>query len=156
MEPLLQALQASDPALALRFSRFGYAAVNAAHILGIALLIGSILPLNLRLLGVWPDIARETLVRVLVPVAAAGLALAILAGVFLFSIRAVDYAALTVFRLKLILVATGTISALLLHLQHGLLLRSAGPIRLRTTAALSLLCWLGALVAGRLIAFLGD
>ncbi|MGI9416957.1 MAG: hypothetical protein ACR2RA_03855 [Geminicoccaceae bacterium] len=156
MESLLQALQATDVAQALRFSRFTYAAVSAVHILGIALLIGAILPLNLRLLGLWPDITRDTLIRVLVPSAAIGLFVAVLAGFFLFSIRATEYAALTVFRLKLLLVATGAASALLLHVRHGFLLQTASPTRLRIAAALSLLCWLGALVAGRLIAFTGD
>lgn len=156
MEPLFQALQATDFSQALRFSRFAYAAVSAAHILGIALLIGAILPLNLRLLGLWPDISRDTLIRVLVPTAAIGLLLAFFAGFFLFSIRAVDYAALTVFRLKIFLVVTGTASALLFHARHGFLLRSASPIHLRTAATLSLVCWLSALFAGRLIAFLGD
>ena len=156
MEHLLQALQATDFSQALRFSRFAYAAVSAAHILGIALLVGAILPLNLRLLGLWPDISRDTLIRILVPTAVTGLALAILAGFFLFSIRATDYADLTVFRLKLALVATAAASALLLHFRHGFLLRSASPRRLRITAVISISCWLGALICGRLIAFLGD
>ena len=156
MESLLQALQATDLAQALRFSRFGYAAVNALHILGIALLVGSILPLDLRLLGAWPGVPREALLRVLVPVAAFGLLLAVVAGALLFSIRATEYADLTVFRLKLALIATGAASALILHLRHGFLLESAGTARLRAAAALSLICWLGALIAGRLIAFMGD
>lgn len=156
METLLQTLQASDPAQALRFSRFGYAAVNAAHILGIALLVGSIVPLDLRLLGLWSGVARESLVRVLVPMAAGGLVLAMLAGALLFSVRATEYARLDVFQIKLVLIATGAVSALLMHLCHGFLLKNASPARLRAAALVSLACWLGALIAGRLIAFLGD
>lgn len=156
MEALLSALEGSELALSLRFSRFGYAAVSATHILGIALLVGSIVPLNLRLLGLWPSVPLGPLVRVLVPVAATGLAIAILAGLLLFSIRASEYAALSVFRLKLLLILAGAGSALLLHLRHRWLLEIASPTRLRRAAILSLLCWLSAIGAGRLIAFLSD
>lgn len=156
MEAFLSGLAASDLAGALRVSRWSYAAVNAAHILGIALLIGAILPLDLRLMGLWRGVAQEGLVRVLVPVAAFGLLLATTTGPLLFSVRAPDYAGLIVFRVKLALIATGAVSALALHLSHGFLLKSAGRGRLAAAGALSMSCWLGALVAGRLIAFVGD
>ena len=80
MEAFFAALEATAPAEYLRASRWGYAAVNGAHILGIALLVGAILPLNLRLLGFWPSIPRANLLRVLVPISAMGLALAVLTG----------------------------------------------------------------------------
>ncbi len=153
MEPLLAAIQGSDLALALRFSRWSYAAVNTAHVLGIALLIGAIIPLDLRLLGLWSGIERDALVRVLVPVAASGLMLAVTAGLLLFSVRAVDYAALPILWVKLVLVVLGLGSALALHLAHGLSLEKASRRRLAQAAALSLTCWLGALIAGRMIAF---
>ncbi|MGI9452193.1 MAG: hypothetical protein ACR2QH_16365 [Geminicoccaceae bacterium] len=104
LDAWLAALQGSELALALRFSRWGYAFVNTAHVLGIALLVGAIIPLDLRLLGVWNSFERAALVRVLAPVAAAGLALAVTMGFLLFSVRAVDYAALTLFRVKLLLI----------------------------------------------------
>jgi hypothetical protein len=96
------------------------------------------------------------LVRVLVPVAAAGLALAVTAGLLLFSVRALDYAALSIFRIKLVLVLLGAGSAIVLHLAHGFTLETAGRGRLVRAAALSMTCWLGALIAGRMIAFAGD
>ena len=156
MEPLLAAIQASEPATFLRFSRWSYAAVNTAHVLGIALLVGSIVPLDLRLLGAWQGTDRRSLIRVLVPVAAFGLALAIAAGALLFSVRAADYAALLPFRIKLALILAGTLSALTLHAVHGRSLATASPARLRLAALLSITCWLGALILGRLVAFAGD
>lgn len=155
MEALLTALEGSSLAEALRFSRWGYAAVNAAHILGIALLVGAILPLNLRLLGAWPSVTRENLLRVLVPTAALGLLIAITAGALLFTVQAGDYAALDVFRIKIVLIALGTLAALRAHWRHGLLLETASQTSLRGHAIVSILCWLGALVCGRLIAFFG-
>ncbi|MEO1018011.1 MAG: hypothetical protein AAFY56_09995 [Pseudomonadota bacterium] len=156
MESLLATIQQTDLATALRFSRWSYAAVNATHILGIALLVGAILPLDLRLLGCWPGVNRTTLVRVLVPTAATGLALAVLTGILLFSIRATEYADLAIFRIKLVLIMLGAGSAILLHLRHGFTLETASAHRLRWAGFFSLCIWPCALLAGRMIAFVGD
>ena len=153
MDDLLSALQAMPFAQYLRTSRWGYAALNTTHVLGIAVLVGAILPLDLRLLGFWPQTSRADLVRVLVPVAVAGLALAALTGPLLFAMRAEEYAALGIFRLKLVFIALGIAGALILHRAYGLALDGASDRRVAVHAALSLMCWLGALVCGRFIAF---
>ncbi len=156
MEALLAAFEGTALAQALRASRWGYAALNAAHIFAIALLIGSVVPLNLRLLGVWRGISREAVVRVLAPVAASGLALALLTGPLLFSVRAQEYSGVGFLQLKLAFIAAGVLSTLALCWSHGFLLRDAPRARLVGHAILSLVCWPGALVCGRLIAFAGD
>ena len=156
MEALFAALEGTALAQALRASRWGYAAVNAAHIFAIALLIGSVVPLNLRLLGVWRGIARETAVRLLAPVAASGLALALLTGPLLFAVRAREYSGVEFLQLKLVLIAVGVLSTLALCRSHGFLLKDAPRARLAGHAVVSTVCWLGALVCGRLIAFAGD
>ena len=153
MEEIFATIQTTPVAQYLRTSRWGYAAVNTAHVFGIALLVGAILPLNLRLLGFWRGVPRVALVRVLVPVAAAGLLLAIVAGTLLFSVRAEEYAGLGVLRLKLALIAVGILGALALHRAYGLELAGASDTRVAAHAILSTACWLGALVCGRLIAF---
>ena len=48
---LFEWIAAAPPAVALRRSALLYIVVNAAHILSICLLIGAILPLDLRLMG---------------------------------------------------------------------------------------------------------
>jgi hypothetical protein len=154
VEAVLDALVASAPAQWLRFSRWGYAAVNTTHVLGIALLVGAILPLDLRLLGLWRSVTLESLARVLVPVAAAGLLLAITTGAFLFITRADEYAATDLFVVKVALIATGAVHALGLHLGPGL--AHASPGRLRAAGAASLSIWVAALVCGRLLAFVDD
>jgi hypothetical protein len=63
--------------------RWTYASVNAAHIVGIALLFGAIVPLDLRLMGWRRTVPIGTMARVLLPVAIAGLA-ALVAGLALF------------------------------------------------------------------------
>jgi hypothetical protein len=153
VEAFLAGLEGTAVAQALRVSRWGYAAVNAAHIFGIALLVGAIVPLDLRLLGLWRSVPRQMLVRILVPVAAAGLALAVAMGLLLFSVRAREYAGVGFLQVKLILVAVGALSALALHWRHGFLLESASESRLAGHAVLSMACWLGAIACGRLIAF---
>lgn len=155
MGELLAAVEGTPLAQGLRFSRWGYAAVNTGHVLGIALLVGSIVPLDLRLIGLWRSVPQSALVRVVVPMAAGGLTLAVATGALLFSVRASEYALLPVLWVKLALIAVGAASALLLHRAHGLDLATAGRRRLALAGALSLLCWLGALVSGRLIAFMG-
>lgn len=115
--------------------------------------MGGIVPLNLRLLGLWPRIDRSALTRVLSPMAAAGLCLAMVMGALLFAVRATDYGAQPLLAVKLALVLTGTAAALRLHLRHGLWLDRAPTATLRRHAALSLFCWLAALLCGRLLAF---
>jgi len=153
MPDLLAALAASDVATALRFSRWGYAAVNTAHVLGIALLVGAILPLDLRLLGARASVPLEAASRLLVPVVATGLALAVATGGLLFATRAPEYGAMPLVWLKLALVATGAAAALLTHLRAGPAFARLAPRARAARGALSLACWLGALVAGRMIAF---
>ena len=156
MEALFAALEGTALAQTLRGSRWLYAGVNAAHIFAIALLVGSVVPLNLRLLGVWRGIAREAVVRVLAPVAAAGLILALLTGPLLFAVRAREYSDVGFLQLKLIFIAVGVLSTLALCRAHGFLLKDAPRVRLAGHAVLSTVCWSGALVCGRLIAFAGD
>ncbi len=156
MDTLFTAVEGTALSQALRTARWGYAAVNATHILGIALLIGATVTLNLRYLGLWPSVPRHTLVRVLAPVAATGLALAVCAGLMLYSVRAREYAGLGFFQAKLVLITIAVLSALWLHRRHGMALETAGGASLKAHALLSLACWTGALICGRLIAFADD
>ena len=154
MDAVLEALGGSALAQWLRFSRWGYAAVNTAHVLGIALLVGAILPLNLRLIGVWRSVPLEPLARVLLPVAATGLLLAMGTGALLFITRATEYGALDLFLVKITLVAAGVVHALSLHLGAGVANLSRGHRRLAGATSLSI--WLAVLVCGRMIAFVAD
>ncbi len=154
MEALLDALYGSALAEWLRFSRWGYASVNAAHILGLSLLVGSIVPLDLRLAGAWRNAPLEVLARVLVPTAAGGLALALVTGSLLFVTRAPEYAALPLFLVKMALVAFGAAHALVVHATRALL--HAGAEARRRIGLVSMATWVTVLVCGRLLAFVGD
>ena len=144
-------------AAALRASRVVYPVVNALHILGLAALFGAILALDLRLLGAARSIPAEPLVRYLPRVAALGLGTAVLTGFALFTVQPADYIGNRAFLLKVALVGIGTLHAISVH-RSGAWRRfaaeggAAGP-RLRTSAALSDAIWVGAILAGRFIAF---
>jgi hypothetical protein len=159
IEEWLAALQALPPVAELRASRWSYALVNVCHIAGIALLFGAIVPLDLRLMGWRRAVPIRTLSRILVPVAAAGLILAIAAGALLFSIRAVEYAATTLFRVKMALIACALGNALLLRWAQqweaaSVVADAWPPPRLRIAGALSIVLWLSVIVCGRMLAFL--
>ena len=149
----LAALEGSALATALRGSTWTYPLVNAGHVLGIALLFGSIVPLELRLLGVWRGVPPEAAARMLVPVASAGFALAAVTGMLLFMSAAGDYAASWLFRLKLVVLAAALGNVLLFRL----LARGAAGIAptpgQRGSALASLTLWTGVIVAGRLVGY---
>jgi hypothetical protein len=154
----LMALQDWAPVAALRNSRWTYASVNAAHIVGVALLFGAIVPLDLRLMGWRRTVPIGTMVRVLLPVAIVGLMLALVAGLALFSVRAVKYAATGLFQLKMALVICGLSNAFLLHRavqweSHQAATGLTPPPRLRVAGALSIALWLCVIVCGRMVAY---
>jgi hypothetical protein len=157
IDAALSALEASALGEGLRASRYAYPLVNAAHILALAALFGSILALDLRLLGLWRSVPAAPLARVLPRVSATGLGVAILTGFALFSVQPFDYLAHPVFPFKLALIAFAAANALLLHRTIGWqrLLDGATlvPASARIAAVLSLLGWTGAIVAGRMLAF---
>ena len=151
LEEVWATLETTSTAAAMRESRWGYAAVSGLHVLGVALLVGASSPLALRLLGFWPSVPIRALHRVLSPIAAGGLALAVACGGLLFLAAPADYAALRIFQIKLALIAAGASSAFATSVLRGV--EAASSSQRRIAGAVSLLCWTLALVFGRLIAF---
>lgn len=154
MDAILSLIAETPPAEYLRSARWGYAAVNGLHILGLSLLIGAVVALDLRLIGFWKHLPIDPFTELLPRVAMTGLALAVVTGLLLFSVRPADYAANPVFLIKMLLVAAGTLFALTAH-WNGLL-RHGNRATLRLLGLTSLCLWIPALFLGRLIAFTGD
>ena len=126
--------------------------MNTLHVLGIALLVGAIVVLDLRLLGLWRAVPVAALARPAVTVAATGLALALTTGAMLLTVQATEYVANPFLYVKF--------GAILVGLANLGLLRLAGDWtddslkgRRRWAGLLSLLAWLTALTAGRMIAY---
>jgi hypothetical protein len=148
---LLAALEATQVATHLRVSRWSYPLVNAAHLLGIALLIGAVAPLDLRLMGLWRRIPLAAVAAVVRPVAATGLVLALVTGALLFSVGATEYAGTRLFWFKLTLIALALVNVGL-HGGPGIL--TAPPLQQRLAGALSLGLWIAVLVCGRMLGYL--
>jgi len=158
LDPWLEALEASRFARALGNSVWAYPLVNAGHILGIALLVGSIVPLDLRLLSAWRSQPLAPLWHVLTRTAAAGLGLAIFFGGLLFATRATEYAASPYFLAKMAIVAAAAANAIALHIAFPRAAMEGKPIgalcwRVRAAAGLSMTAWLSALTLGRLVGY---
>jgi len=135
-----------------------YLFVNAAHILSIGTLFGSILVLDLRLIGFLTRLPLGPLADTLWKVSAAGLACAVLTGLMLFSVRPAEYAANPAFLTKLALVALGIANAAFVHAtpqwRRLRISEETAPPLLRLTTLLSLAIWVSAVIAGRWIGFL--
>jgi hypothetical protein len=130
-----------------------YALVSAAHVLGIALLVGPVLLLDFRLLGLLRALDAPS-INVLRGSARLGVMLAVFTGVLLLSAKPGDYAGNAVVWAKLIVVAAGIVNALVFERQ----VRQSGMPALlegggRSFAILSIGLWLAALLLGRWIAF---
>jgi hypothetical protein len=153
----LQALSEWPGAVMLRRFQVAYLLANAAHIISIGLVVGAIVTLDLRILGLFRQHPIGTLGPPLSRVAAVGLARAILTGLLLFSVRPIAYVHNTAFLIKVGLVGLGTANALLLnHNRYWrlALLNRRPHRRVQLSAFLSLALWVSAIVAGRWIGFL--
>ena len=142
MTEIAAALEATALAQFLKASRWVYPAVNAGHILGIALLVGAIVPMDLRLLrgrrdAIW-----------LRPFAIAGLVLAVVCGGLLFITQATDYIESAWFRAKMAVLAI----ALANVVAHPRLV-ALGPARGRVAAGVSVIAWPVVLILGRMIGY---
>ena len=152
LDAFLGAVEAAPVIAALRDSYLAYPLVNAAHIIGIALLFGSIVPLDLCLVGWRRDQSIDRLARILVPVAVAGLLLAIPTGLFLFATDARAYAAAPMFQAKMLLIAIAIANALALRRIDWRAPRPSSRVAL--AGASSILLWLGAILLGRLLGYI--
>lgn len=136
-----------------------YGIVNLTHILGVASLFGSILLLDLRLLGVWRKIALSTIAETTVPVAVTGFAIAVISGVCLLATKATEYAGNPFLYIKFPAIALGVLNVVALNFSSGWKARKTRePLsherrHLAIAGALSLACWLTAISAGRMIGY---
>jgi hypothetical protein len=139
---------------------WAYGILNLTHILGVATLFGSMLLLDLRLLGVWPGVSAAALARPTVPLAAAGFAVAVLSGTCMIATNATDYASNPFIYIKFPAIALGLLNVLVVtRLSAWKTVRRAEELSLRARRQLaaaggvSLACWLTAISAGRMIGY---
>lgn len=151
-----EALQNWPGAVALRGSSTLYLLVNAAHILGIGLIIGTILALDARLLGLARHIPVTAVGPFLAAVAKLGVGLATVTGLALFSVQPANYAGNPAFLIKLLILVLAIANAV--SVDRGRAWRTAIETNeiaavLRWQAAASSILWIAVLIAGRWIGF---
>ena len=156
------ALEASGLGQAMRQWLWLYPSVEVVHIVGIALLFGSIAVLDLRLLGVGRSIPVRPLARHVLPWTAASFLLIVPSGLMMFTAHASEFISSPVFVLKMCLIMAGGLNAALFHtvvfpsveVWDSEEMRKLGPPpSARISAAVSLAIWICVIACGRLLAY---
>jgi len=154
----LHAVEATGLGRFMREALWVYPAVEAVHIVGLALLFGSIAIVDLRLLGAGRRMPAAALVGYAVPWSLLGFVIAACSGLMMFTAHASEFLSQPVFLLKMSLILLAGINAALLRV--GVVQRAsswpadaAPPTRVRIAAALSLALWIGVIACGRLLAY---
>lgn len=141
----------------MRSSAWAYPAVNLIHVGGLVLLLGSMLLLDLRLLGAGrAAISLEAAGSILTPLAVVGLASMLASGFLLFSADAGPLTQNPLFLPKITLVALGVANALVFRWRwpaRVLYEMVVPPSGARMQAAASLMIWVVAAALGRLLAY---
>jgi hypothetical protein len=139
-----------------------YPVVNLVHILGIATLFGSIVVLDLALLGVGRKQSAPSasaMAHTVPPVAAAGFLTALVSGVGLLASNGSEYIGNPFLLIEFPAIALGVVNAFLVTRSsawrglRGGAVSPADSHRLRLMAATSLACWTVAIAAGRMIGY---
>lgn len=160
MHELLAWLEGSTLGHAMREAGvWTYGLVNLIHILGVSSLFGSLLLLDLRLLGFWRDVPLASIAAPTVPVSRAGFAIAAASGVCLIVTNATEYAGNPFLLLKFPAIAVGLLNVMVLETLPEWRARGARghespqSRRLAIMGGVSLLCWSIAVASGRLIGY---
>jgi hypothetical protein len=156
---ICQWLEKTPAAVAMRESLWIFNVTETTHTLGIILVAGTIMLVDLRLLGL--GLRRERVSEVvarIVPWTLSGFCLMFLTGGWLFVGEASKLYHSPAFRIKLVLLSLAGLNALIFHLT---VYRRAAewdgvqvlPIAARMAGLLSLFLWMGIIAAGRAIAY---
>jgi hypothetical protein len=136
-----------------------YGVVNLIHIIGVATLFGSVLILDLRLLGAWKKVSIAAVSDVAVPMAKTGFCIAATAGICMISTNATDYAGNPFLLIKFPAIFLALTNAVILQRQTAWRERKTRELsaserkKLAWMGGVSLACWLTAISAGRLIGY---
>jgi len=136
-------------------SIWAFPMILTMHTVGLGIVVGAAVIVDLRLLGVGPAIPLEEVKRVF-PIFWVGFFINLVSGLMLFVSEAEDKATQPVFLIKLLLIAIGVVVTA--RMRRRLFGVGSPPMRAassgRTLAITSLVVWGGAIVAGRLMAYL--
>ena len=152
------AIEGSSLGQAMRESLWLYPAIEIVHIVGIALLFGSIAVLDMRLLGVSRNVSVRSLAGHVLPWTAASFLLIVPSGLAMFVAYASELIASPLFVAKICLIMAAGVNAAVFH--AGVFRGAAAwdaevppPPEARAAAAISLLLWVSVIACGRLLAY---
>ena len=158
MTTAVHALEGSGLGRTMRESLWAYPSVETVHIVALAIVYGSIVVVDLRLLGLSRTISAAKLARHALPFTVGAFLVAMLTGLLMFTAHAEDFLSNRVFMLKMGIILAAGVNAGLLH--AGALARVADwdtgampPARVRVAAALSIALWTCVIACGRLLAY---
>ncbi|MGL4575662.1 MAG: DUF6644 family protein [Burkholderiaceae bacterium] len=155
IDSLMQAVHNWPFAAWLRTSPVAYPALEVVHIMGFALLFGTLWLVDMRLLGVrlfgLAQFEAGALAKAALPWTLLGFTVALLAGSLMFLSRSSEFISNPAFIIKMCLLFAAGTNAALLHSRGKLNPDNVGT---RVQAALSILLWLAVIACGRWIAYL--
>ena len=156
--PILNWLQNTNWATALKESALVFPLVEGSHILSLSLSVAMIVMFDLRLLRVtFRTQSVSLMMDELMQWALPGFCITFLTGALLFSTEAVRAWESPFFRIKLTLLALAGINALLYRYRYKPKMAewdlTATPAGARVIAALSLIFWIGVITCGRTMAY---
>jgi len=129
------------------------------HFMGLSLLLGSMLIIDIRLAGHWRAMSLNTVHRLL-PWTILGFAINLITGTLFFFGDPERYVANIGFKIKMLLVVIAGLNAIWFKLRIDPDMASWGPdqdssSQVKVVAYISLVCWFGVLLFGRLIPYIG-
>jgi uncharacterized membrane protein len=145
-------LARGDLATWIQLTPYAYATFEGIHLVGVAFFFGSLFLLDLRLLGLAPQVLARPAGRFLLRIAGPAFVLVAVSGVLLFVPSADRYAASPVFYLKLGALAVGGLNALVFHRTawRRVEVLSARPgLPVRAAAIVSVVVWIAVIALGR-------
>ena len=152
---VLTAFQQNPLGDAARDITWLFSACEAVHFIGLTIMAGALLIIDLRILGFIRQADHRT-VEKLIPIAVVGFALNLISGVTLFASDPFMYWPNPAFKLKLLFIAIAGANAIwfaFLTSKHSLAqsMRTRKPTLLKAAALLSLVGWLMVILLGRLL-----
>lgn len=146
---LIQWVEDSALGIYVREDLWGFAIMLSLHAVGMATVLGVVLVVNLRVLGMVPAIPILSYSG-LFATAWLGFAINLLSGLALYTSHAVEYTGQVVFILKLLLL---TVGGILMKVLMNNVRAGAPEAKLKTISALCIASWVGAIITGRLMAY---
>ncbi|HWJ68474.1 MAG TPA: DUF6644 family protein [Sphingobium sp.] len=159
IDTLLDAIGDSAVGMFVAENATAFPWIEVIHVLGIVVVFGSILLVDLRLMGLAArDYPALTFSRTILPVTWTAFIVAVVTGALMFASNPHGYFGNTMFRVKMLLLLAAGLNMLVFHLitmRGGRMTDGPGPLPggARMAGLFSLTLWLAIIACGRWIGF---